>query len=152
MSRKKPTRRNVLSDAKMNIILTITESDIKGGKRKDNASCAAATALCRQENFKEALVFKTKTFVKTKDGKWLRYITPRSLYTELAIYDRGGRFEEGEHILKAPTGSQRLGYGPKPKGPKTLTGKPSRSFHITGGLRDEAPRGHNNVENMLINK
>jgi len=142
LPKPKPNWSVPLMDAKRDLVLRITERDISGSKRKDNDACAAATALCRQEHFKEAKVFKTKTYVHLKDGTWLRYITPHSLYTEIMIFDRGGRFEAGEFILRAPKGVERLGHHMKPMGPKSTTGKPSRSIHIVGNVRDNAPKGH----------
>jgi hypothetical protein len=131
-----------LKDARRDLVLHITEGDIKGSKRKDNDACAAATALCRQEHFKEAKVYKTKTYVKLKDGSWERYVTPKALYTEIMVFDRGGRFEAGEFILKAPKGIQKLGAHRKPTGSRLLTGKPSRAIHIVANVRDNAPKGH----------
>src|SRR5215204_5353922 len=108
--RTKPSRMSELvSDAKNNLTLHITANDIKGAVRADNDACAAAHALCGQEHFKRAIVHKTKTYVQLKDGTWLRYVTPKSLYTEIMIFDRGGRMQADDHILQAPKGTQRLG-------------------------------------------
>lgn len=130
-----------LSDARRDLVLTVTPSDIKGATRGDNSACAAAHALCRQEKYRQAKVFKTKTYVQQRDGSWLRYITPGSLYTELMIFDRGGRMEAGDFILPAPKGIQKLGAHTKPKGRGGQTGKPPRSMHLIEKVRDSAHKG-----------
>jgi hypothetical protein len=129
-----------LRDATRDLVLHITESDIKGAKRKDNSNCAAAHALCRQEHVKTARVSKTKTYVFHRDGSVSRYITPSSLYTELMIFDRGGRMESGDFILQAPKGAQKLGAHVKPRGPHR-TAKPPRKMHMIEKVRDDAPKG-----------
>ena len=130
-----------LRDATRDLVLHVTSADIKGATRGDNGDCAAAHALCRQEHFVAARVHKTKTYVRHKDGSMSRYITPAGLYTELCIFDRGGRMEAGDFILAAPKGSQKLGAHPKPKGKGGQTGKPPRKQHDIERVRDDAPKG-----------
>jgi hypothetical protein len=131
-----------VKDATRDLVLHITEADIKGAKRRDNNDCAAAHALCRQEGFKAARIYKTMTYVFNRDGSATRYCTPKSLYIEMLIYDRGGRFAPGEHKLIAPRGVKRLGMHEKPKGlARNATGRPVKSIHIVGGVRDNAPKG-----------
>jgi hypothetical protein len=148
---RRPTRdvSNILRDAKRDLVLTIKETDIAGAKRKDNNACAAANALCRQEHFKKAKVFKTKTYVLLKDGTWQRYITPKSLYMEIMIYDRGGRFEAGDFLLRAAKGTERLGEHLKPTGKKLKTGKPSKPIHTIDNVRENAPKGRGAYEALF---
>jgi hypothetical protein len=143
-----PNYETMVKDATSDLVVNITQNDIKGAKRADNDGCAAANALCRQEHFKRAKVFKTKTYVLLKDGTWRRYLTPKSLYTEIMIYDRGGRFEAGDFILKAPRGAQRLGRY-KPKGPKAATGRPVKPIHIVEKVRLNAPKGRGMFEHLF---
>lgn len=129
-------------DAKRDLVLHITASDIKGGTKADSDYCVAANALCRQEGFKTARVHKTTTYVYLKNGDVERYVTPQSLYMEIMIYDRGGKMEAGDHILKAPKGTSRLGHHEKPRGPhKTKTGKIKRPVHLVPSVREDAPKG-----------
>jgi hypothetical protein len=129
-------------DAKRDLVLHITQNDIAGGKKADSDYCVAANALCRQEGFKTARVHKTMTYVYHKDGTVSRYVTPQSLYMEIMIYDRGGKMEAGDHILKAPKGSSRLGHHEKPRGPhKDKTGKLKRPAHLVPSVREDAPKG-----------
>jgi len=130
-----------VKDATRDLVLSITENDIKTAKRRDNYACAAAHALCRQQHYKQARVNKTTTMVALADGSWLRFITPGDLYTELMIFDRGGRMAAGQYILKAPKGTLKLGYRPKPTGPKAETGRPRRKQHVIDNVREDAPKG-----------
>jgi hypothetical protein len=139
-----------LKDAKRDLILTVKEADIKGAKRKDNDACAAANALCRQGHFKQAKVFKTTTYVQLRDGSWERFITPKALYMEIMIYDRGGRFEAGDFRLEAPKGIKRLGHHAKPRGSLGKTGKPSKTIHTIDNVRANAPKGRGAYENLLF--
>jgi hypothetical protein len=144
----KRNRQAPLSDALRDLVLYVSPADIKGAKRGDSNHCAAANALCRQEHFKRAKVFKTKTYVQTKGGDWLRYITPKPLYNEIMIFDRGGKMEGGEFILPAPKGVQKLGAHVKPTGRGGATGKSPRKMHVIEKVRDSAPKG-NNLFNRL---
>lgn len=136
-------------DARKDLVLDIRETDIKGAKREDNYACAAAHALCRQEHYRQAKVCKTTTFVQTKDGRWLRYRTPKSLYIELMIFDRGGKVQPGQHTLSAPKGSQRLGMHVKPKGKGGTTGRSPRAQHTIENVRPDSPRGRGALTSLL---
>ena len=132
-------------DATRDLILKIKQTDITGAKKKKNNACAAANALCRQEHFKEARVYKGVTYVKKLDGSWLRYITPKDLYMEIMIFDRGGAMELGEFKLLAPTGVKKLGAHRKPTGKAGKTGRLPHTPHILGNVRDHAPKGRNHL-------
>jgi len=136
-------------DATRDLILHITEADIKGSKRADNDHCAAANALCRQEHFKSARVHKNVTYVMNKDGTVTRYRTPKSLYMEIMIFDRGGRMEPGEFKLQAPKGTLRLGHHEKPKGKGNKTGRPVKAVHIVAKVRDNAPKGIASLKSLF---
>lgn len=138
-----------VKDAKRDLVLHITEEDIGGSKRKDGDYCAAANALCRQENFSTARVHKTMTYVMHKDGTVSRYMTPKSLYLELMIFDRGGRMQAGDYKLEAPRGIKKLGAHYKPKG-KGKTGRLHRvSHHVVTSVRDDAPKGINSLRSLF---
>lgn len=138
-----------VQDAKKDLILHITEADVKGSKRKDGDYCAVANALCRQEHFKTARVHKGVTYVMNKDNSVTRYITPAALYVELMIFDRGGRMEPGDYILKAPRGQQRLGEGYKPKGKGKKTGKLPKVVHLVKSVREDAPKGIKSLRSLF---
>jgi len=134
-----------VKDATRDLILTIKERDVEGSKRKKNDACAAAHALCRQEKFKEARVYKTTTYVKKADGTWVRYITPKDLYMEIMIFDRGGKMDVGDFRLHAPKGSMRMGHHVKPTGKARKTARLPNSPHIVANVRDNAPKGRNHL-------
>jgi hypothetical protein len=146
MARKKAKSVNyAVKDAGKDLILKITTRDIETSKRKVNDSCAAAHALCRQEGFKEARVYKGVTYVKKGDGSWLRFITPKDLYMEIMIFDRGGKMEGGDFRLAAPKGIKKLGAHHKPKGLGGQTGRLPNTPHILNNVRDNAPKGRNHL-------
>ena len=134
-----------VKDAPKDLILKITARDIDTSKRKKNDACAAAHALCRQEGFKEARVYKKVTYVRKSDGSWLRFITPLDLYMEIMIFDRNGDMEKGEFRLQAPKGVMKLGQHAKPKGKRGTTGKLPTSPHIIKNVREHAPKGRNHL-------
>jgi hypothetical protein len=145
-----PKRSYPLKDARRDLVLTVTVNDIKTAVRKDNNECAAAHALCRQEKrFVEARVNRTTTLVKLHDGSWERFLTPKDLYVELMIYDRGGKMEAGQFILQAPKGCKKLGAHHKPRGPHLRTGKPPRKMHIIENVRDASPKGRNLMHSLF---
>jgi hypothetical protein len=134
-----------VKDATKDLVLKITNRDIDTSKRKANDACAAAHALCRQGGFKEARVYKTTTYVKHANGTWTRFTTPKDLYMEIMIFDRGGKMEAGEYKLTAPKGSLRLGHHMKPTGKLRQTGRMPATPHIVGNVRDNAPKGRNHL-------
>jgi hypothetical protein len=134
-----------VKDATRDLILKITGRDIDTSKRKENDACAAAHALCRQEHFKEARVYKKVTYVRHANGTWTRYITPQDLYMEIMIFDRGGKMEAGAYRLGAPKGIYKLGAHHKPKGKGGRTGRLPTSPHIVSNVRDHAPKGKNHL-------
>lgn len=152
-ARSRPQRSNsesFLRDAKQPLILSVTPADIKSAKREDESACAAANALCRQERYRKARVHKTKTYVQHRDGTWERYCTPDGLYTEIVVFDRGGRMEPGEYKLMPPRGSQRLGYHAKPTGKLRRTAKLPSPHHTIDNVRADAPRGRKGLLQSLL--
>ena len=139
-----------VKDASRDLVLKITKRDIETSKRKSNDSCAAAHALCRQEHFKEARVYKTTTYVKKADGTWMRFLTPKDLYMEIMIFDRGGKMEHGAFKLTAPKGTMRLGHHAKPTGSRLRkAGKLPNTPHIVTNVRDNAPKGRNHLQALF---
>ena len=125
-----------IKDATRKLTLEITKRDISSSKRRSPEACAAAHCILRMEGVQAAQVHKTRTYIKIR-GQWVRYMTPGSLRTELVAFDRGGRFEPGEHILlpvpvyERPTGKRQGSANDKRKGGR-------RSYHIIEGVRYSA--------------
>jgi hypothetical protein len=95
-------------DADQPLTLQIGRADVRGAKIKSPDHCAAARALCRQDDVIEAHVFREVTLIVRKD-RCERYITPQLLRNETVMYDKTGRFDEGEYYLNPPMGQRKLG-------------------------------------------
>lgn len=123
-----------VKDAKKSVILAITAGDVKKGKVKDIGSCAAAVACKRQLGATEAHVHKTRTYLRY-NGHWERYMTPQSLQAEIVAFDRGGKFEPGEHRLTKMAPSRPLG---KKSGPRRDKGKKRQGYRVVKNIRPSA--------------
>lgn len=98
----------IVEDAKRKVRLEVMLQDVKEGDPKQPESCAAALACVRQMHAISAKVNLSRTFVEYYDC-WLRYMTPDSLRTEIAAFDRGGKMSPGTHLLKPPPPSSAKG-------------------------------------------
>lgn len=90
-------------DATKPLKITISKADVAKGDTKDPGACAAARAAVRSGECTEARVHIGRTYlkVKTPSGRaaWRRYLTPKSLRTEIVAFDRGATFAPGEYTL-----------------------------------------------------
>lgn len=109
-------------DSKRTLLLHVLPKDVKSAKTKDPGSCAAAAACLRQFNAEAARVHIGRTYIKLKK-RWLRFMTPRSLRSEIIAFDRGGSFEPGTYRLNPVPETQRLGVQ---KGTKTNQNKKTK--------------------------
>jgi hypothetical protein len=108
MKQTKFSTKNVV-DAEEDITLEILPRDIRHATIKKPSSCAAARACRRQEN-QTARIHITRLYMKKdNDEMWTRYITPKTLRTEIIAFDRGGEFIPGKYILRAPRNYEKLG-------------------------------------------
>jgi hypothetical protein len=90
-------------DAKKPAKILITKRDVVVGDNKNPSSCAAAIAAKRDvPECLSARVHIGRVYIEHKD-KWVRYLTPDALRTEIVAFDRGGSFQPGEYVLKAPS-------------------------------------------------
>lgn len=123
-------------DAKHSVNLIITANDVAKADLKDPADCVVARACRRELNAKEVRVHLGRVYVRTTPDKWTRYITPRSMRTEIIAFDRGGAFSKGEYHLSTPsiksTGKQQ---GSKTKQLGKKNQKKRRSPHIVTDVR-----------------
>jgi hypothetical protein len=126
-------------DAKKPIVLNITPNDIAKADRKEPADCAVARACRRELHAKEVRVHLGRVYVRQNEGNWLRFMTPRSLRSEIIAFDRGGSFEPGEHKLAAPQPSKRATGkrqgSVKPKGRPKSRGPKRRAPHVVTDVR-----------------
>lgn len=116
-------------DADEPLILEIKPMDVVRGQPQEADGCAIVRAARRTFDIVEARVHLSRTYLRTSNGEWLRYITPQAVRTEIISYDRGGSFEPGEYRFPVASPGQRLGVG-KPTGPKNGRSKKRTKPHI----------------------
>lgn len=121
-------------DAKKKVKIVISASDVKRGKNKNPAACAAALACLHDvKGCAKARVHIGRTYLLLKK-KWVRYFTPDSLRTEIVSFDRGGGFSPGTYTLSPMTPSDRA-VGKRQGGPDTRRTGKKRHRHVTTGVR-----------------
>lgn len=96
------------------VSLTILPNDIGHASRKEPMDCVVARACRRDMHAKEVRVHLGRIYVRTakgdkNKGSWTRYLTPKSMRTEIIAFDRGGQFEPGTFTLSAPQPSRQKG-------------------------------------------
>ena len=124
-------------DATNPVDIHITTKDVQTGGVKDPFGCAAAKACVRDLKVTEAKVHLGRVYLRKSD-RWVRYMTPQSLRTEIIAFDRGGGFDAGDYTLKPPSPATQLGYR-KPTGPKkTRNRQKIKPRHVVVGIRPHA--------------
>jgi hypothetical protein len=122
-------------DAKRPITITITKSDVDKADVKEPAGCAVARACRRDLHAIEARVHLARVYVRTNKGNWTRYMTPRSMRSEIVAFDRGGQFEPGEFTLSAPSATKVLGKRRGGSKPFVKRGKKRKPPHVITNVR-----------------
>lgn len=107
-------------DAPKGVTLHITSADVAKGRKKAPDCCAAAQACMRQMKATRALVHLSRIYLE-KGSKWVRYVTPGRLRTEIISFDRGHRFETGDYQLSPIQPSLKTRTGSKQTRRKTGT-------------------------------
>jgi hypothetical protein len=97
-------------DAKKPVSLVVTSKHVKNAVKKDPANCAYALCVKEALHADEALIFRTRAYVRTGE-RWTRYVVPNSVARELIVLDRGGEMEPGTYRLLAVPESSKLGAG-----------------------------------------
>lgn len=121
-------------DAKRGMKLIVNKNDVDKADIKEPKDCAVARACRRKLHAKEVRVHLSRIYVKTNEGSWTRYFTPRAMRSEIIAFDRGGKFEAGEYHLLPPHPSNRLGKN-KSRGPHLKKGKKRTKPHIIKDVR-----------------
>ena len=125
-------------DAKRTITIVISHNDVQKGKTKNPTSCAAAKACLRQLGCTKVRVHLGRTYIR-KGDHWERYITPKSVRSEIIAFDRGAQFAEGEYTFRAPKGREKLGSGLATGSNKgrnnPRASKKKRVYHYVSGVR-----------------
>lgn len=126
-------------DAKKDILTEVTKRDCATATRSNHRACAMAVA-CKRAKKLDGVIMSISTAYLVKDDVATRYMVPPSVSREITAFDRNAPFEPGEYVLKAPKGTNVLGYGrhgvlPR-KSPKAGNGNFAKRFrHKTGGIR-----------------
>ncbi len=129
-------------DAKAPAKIAITAEDVAKGANKNPSGCAAALAAMHDiKDCISARVHVGRVYIETP-RRWVRYMTPESLRTEIIAFDRGGSFQPGQYELKAPSKQEseegRRSYREK----KTVTDKayPVNGRSAAQRAKDDASR------------
>lgn len=131
-------------NATKSVTLHISAADVKKGSVKDPGACAAALAAMREvPNCIKARIHLGRAYLQLTDGKWRRYKTPESLRGEVIAFDRGGKFEPGEYILRPMSPSDLeprreknfVSSETNRRGAKNAPSKSPRKFHVVRGVR-----------------
>ena len=104
------------------ISLRVTKGDIAKADPKRPNNCAVAIACRRALHVKEARVHLSRVYLRTNDGNWTRYVTPKSLRTEIIAFDKGGAFAPDAFDLGVP-GPSRAATGKRQGSAKKVTKK-----------------------------
>src|SRR5882672_10461302 len=84
-------------DARTSAKIAITDHDVKDGANKNPSGCAAALAAKRDvKDCISARVHIGRVYIEMPT-RWVRYMTPESLRTEIIAFDRGGTFQPGQY-------------------------------------------------------
>lgn len=121
--------------------ITVTEEDIKEGKRKSPDACAVALAAVRRVKGVTAAKAHLGCIYLMVNGKWRRWMTPQALRTEIIVFDRGGRFVPQSFDLHPPAPSRLLAGITRKKRVSSTT--PKRKRHkptVTQDVRHQARR------------
>lgn len=127
-----------VEDAKHDLVVSVTKTDVKRGDNKNPENCALARAiLAERPEAKRVFIFRTTAIVETA-RRIVRYALPESVQREVEAFDRFGVFEPGAYKIKAPaptrTKAATKAYDAKrPK--KKPTNKPPRKMRHADKVR-----------------
>lgn len=94
-------------NARHALTIHVRPGDISRADKKHPDACAVARACRRELHCADVRVHLGRVYVRQNKGSWQRYLTPRSLRTEIIAFDRGGTFMPGEYVLSAPQPSKQ---------------------------------------------
>lgn len=129
-------------DATKPVELEIGPRDIAKADRKEPLDCAVARAGRRCLGAKEVRVHLSRIYIRFGDGSWQRFVTPKSMRTDIIAFDRGGSFPPGTFTLEPPKHSQkntgaRKGTDPKHSHARNNPNRKKRvrSYRVTEDVR-----------------
>lgn len=93
-------------NAKHNLIVSVTKTDVRLGESKNPEGCAIARAiLATKPESKRVFIFRSTAFVETA-RRLIRYNLPPSVQKEVVAFDRFHTMEPGVYQLSAPSPSE----------------------------------------------
>lgn len=135
-----------IKDSTFDLEFYIRKVDIEKAIAQDNACCAGANGLMRNQEIEKVKVGLSVSYVKyKKNNYWLRFKTPAQLYVEIVALDRGGEFMKGTYYLgKMPQNEiKRRGKAHSkrpPKHPRPYETK-RRPNYVLVGVRQRVSKG-----------
>lgn len=129
-----------VTNAKAPLVISITERDCSEGSTKDPTCCAAALCCARLPKVEGVRIHIGRVYLLIY-GKWVRYLTPKSLRTEIIAFDRGGKFAPGEYQLAPMQPAKSTGRRQGSNKPSKRNGKTRMPGHRVTGIRSQGRHG-----------
>jgi hypothetical protein len=120
-------------DATEAVEIEIKSLDISRGEAQQPAFCAIARAAKRGFEILEARVHLSRTYLRTRDGEWLRYLTPPNARTQIILFDKTGNFEPGTYHFSKPTTPKKE----KRKRGAAAAASPAKTRRVAGHQRSD---------------
>lgn len=129
-------------NARKPLVLHITKSDLSTASRhrRDPTWCVIACAARREFGAEDVRIHLSRIYIR-KENRWLRFMTPKALRSEIVAFDRGGTFVPGEFWLSPPQPSRKPGRQGSDKSKPAVYMKPRNPRHNTEDVRPWAGRG-----------
>jgi len=122
-------------NAKRAIKLVISPKDIARADKQEPSSCVVARACKKLTHATEVRVHLSRVYIRSNEGNWQRYMTPRSLRNEIIAFDRGGSFEPGTFVLGPPPRSRAATGKRQGTDSKVKRGRKRRKYHVITNVR-----------------
>src|SRR5437868_5139624 len=103
-----------VGNAALPVRITVTEEDVKEGRRKNPDACAVALAAVKRVKGVTAAKAHLGCIYLLINGRWRRWMTPAALRTEIIVFDRGGRFHPQVFDLHPPPPARLMATPRKP--------------------------------------
>lgn len=128
-----------ISNSYRGLRFEIKKRDIEQGQPNDPCSCAAALALRREADAKQAFVYRDVTYIHRKDNTVMRYKTTPALRLETIVFDRDGNFFPGEYDLApAPIQEKKAAKRSGSSAPISRGNKKKRVYYKIPNVRPTA--------------
>jgi len=122
-------------NAKKSISLTVSDSDVKNGKKKAHNGCPAAVA-CVSDLGVDGAIISTRTAYTVVGDTATRYDVGHKMNREITSLDRGAGFATGEYTLHRPQPKEPRGSGTRHAGDPRPGNLRHKAYHHVEGARD----------------